>query len=272
MVQVSRFVITKFYEKLLESFGPQKWWPGETPFEIIVGAILTQNTNWENVERAILNLKKARVLTPTALYAISIARLAGLIRPAGYFNIKAKRLKNFLHFFFNEYKGSFEAMSREEAKVLREKLLHVNGIGPETADSILLYALNKPIFVVDAYTKRIFYRHNMILRDAEYHAVQNVFESGLDKDVRMFNEYHALIVRLGKEFCRPRPRCEKCPLNQIHYSLIYKCRICHRALLDRKARSRTGNSPSAETARSSQLICRECSFSNRSLLQKESTI
>lgn len=232
----ARPILDDVYQKLSASFGPQHWWPGETPFEIIVGAILTQNTNWTNVEKAIANLKAAGCLTPQALRWISPARLARLIRPSGYFNIKARRLKNFIVFLFAEYGGSIERMAKEELSVLRPKILSVNGIGPETADSILLYALNKPIFVVDAYTRRLLTRHRLVEGDADYHSMQMLFMEALRQDVQLYNEYHALIVSLGKHFCRPNPRCESCPLKEIHYDLKFRCGHCFRHLPSTKAR------------------------------------
>ena len=203
------------YKKLYSSFGPQHWWPGETPFEVAVGAILTQNTNWTNVEKAIANLKKDKVLNPGALHNMSHDRLASLVRPAGYFNIKAKRLKNFISFLINEYHGSMSRMAKEDLMSIREKLLSINGIGPETADSIMLYALEKPVFVIDAYTKRVLSRHNILDHNASYDAFQGLFHSRLRKDIRLFNEYHALFVRLAKENCRTKPLCAGCPLEGI---------------------------------------------------------
>ena len=205
--------LKKAYNKLFKAFGPQRWWPGDTPFEVIVGAILTQNTAWKNVEKAIHNLKKAKVLQPKKMHDLSERELAKLIRPAGYFNIKAKRLKHFLNYLFDRYGGRLDRMFRKRTDALRRELLSVNGIGPETADSILLYAGNHPVFVVDAYTKRIFSRHQIIKADAEYHDVQEIFMKNLPHDIKMFNEYHALIVRIGKDFCRNRkPLCSRCPL------------------------------------------------------------
>lgn len=215
MKKASKLKLKEIYHRLSLSFGQQHWWPGDTPFEIIVGAILTQNTNWGNVEKAIVNLKKARCLNPSALHKLSARKLAVLVKPSGFFNIKAKRLKNFMDFLFNEYGGRVSNMRKEQLPVLRKKILSVNGIGPETADSILLYALNKPIFVVDAYTKRVFSRHNILEHNTDYHDVQKVFMDGLKKNVKLFNEYHALIVRIGKEFCRPKPLCGKCPLRNL---------------------------------------------------------
>ena len=200
------------YKKLYASFGPQHWWPGETPFEIAVGAILTQNTNWGNVEKAIVNLKDADVLKPAALHDMSHERLAALIRPAGYFNIKAKRLKNFIGLLINEYHGSMSGMKQEDFNSVRKSLLSVNGIGPETADSIILYALEKPVFVIDAYTKRVLSRHNILDHDASYEEFQSLFQSKLKEDISLFSEYHALLVRLAKENCRTKPVCTGCPL------------------------------------------------------------
>lgn len=200
------------YKKLYAAFGPQHWWPGETPFEVAVGAILTQNTNWSNVEKAIANLKKDKVLNPEALHDMSHARLASLIRPAGYFNIKAKRLKNFISFLIAEYYGSMSRMEKEDLRSIRKKLLSVNGIGPETADSIILYALEKPVFVIDAYTKRVLSRHNILDHNASYDIFQGLFDSKLRENISLFNEYHALFVRLAKENCRTKPLCTGCPL------------------------------------------------------------
>lgn len=209
-------ILTSIYKKLYFYFGPQHWWPGESAFEIIVGAILTQNTNWLNVEKAINNLKMARLLHPRKLFDLSTSRLALFIRSAGYYNIKAKRLKEFLDFLFKEYKGSLKLMSQVTTEKLRQQLLSVDGIGPETADSILLYAFNRPIFVVDAYTKRIFSRHGFISEDTDYLEVQNWLMKNLKEDVKLFNEYHALLVRLGKEYClKRRPKCEICPLREL---------------------------------------------------------
>ena len=205
--------IFNLYQKLYSCFGPQYWWPAETAFEVMVGAILTQNTNWQNVEKAIDNLKNHKLLNPQALHRLPQARLTSLIRPAGYYNIKAKRLKHFLEFLFKTYNGSLKKMSCRNLGDLRQQLLSVNGIGPETADSILLYALSKPIFVVDAYTKRILLRHKLIRRDTSYDEIQSLFMNNLKTNVKLFNEYHALLVKLGKEYClKKKARCEACPL------------------------------------------------------------
>ncbi len=205
--------LKEFYKALFKAFGPQGWWPGETPFEVIVGAILTQNTSWSNVEKAIRNLKKEQLLTPRRLHALGLKELAGHIRSAGYFNIKAKRLKNFLDRLFDNYNGNLNNLLKKNAGELRKELLSINGIGPETADSIVLYAAEYPEFVVDAYTKRIFSRHNLIRHDAGYEEVKSLFMDNLKPDAVTFNEYHALIVRTGKHFCKnKKPLCEECPL------------------------------------------------------------
>jgi endonuclease-3 related protein len=228
------------YQKLYSFFGPQHWWPGETRLEVIVGAVLTQNTNWANVEKALTNLKRTRNLSMSAIHQLPRAKLASLIKSSGYFNIKAKRLKNLIHFIVTEYEGDLDAMAAAPTEVLRAKLLSVNGVGEETADSILLYAFDKPIFVVDAYTRRLLYRHGLIGIDAAYPRMQDVFAEHLPVDVKMFNEYHALIVRLGKHYCRPKPLCEQCPLNKIRYSLANRCPKCFRTRSPSRARKECG--------------------------------
>ncbi|MEW6674946.1 MAG: endonuclease III domain-containing protein [Nitrospirota bacterium] len=205
----------KIYHKLYRALGPQHWWPGETPFEVAVGAILTQNTNWGNVEKAIENLKGEKALSARVIHKMPLNRLALLIRPAGYFNIKAKRLKAFINFLVNEYDGNMKKMKDEDLKTLRSKLLSINGIGPETADSILLYAFEKPIFVIDAYTKRVLSRHGIMEHARPYEEFQELFHSSLNNDVALFNEYHALFVRVGKTYCRTKPICGGCPLKGI---------------------------------------------------------
>lgn len=206
------------YRALFKAFGPQRWWPGDTPFEVMVGAVLTQNTAWGNVEKAIANLKRDRLLVPSRLNRVPVRRLAALIRPSGYFNVKARRLKHLLEFIRTEYGGSLKRMFAEDFRELRQKLLMVNGIGPETADAILLYAGGKPLFVVDAYTKRVFGRHGFFSLDADYLEVQRLFMENLPRDRRLslYNEYHALIIKVGKEHCkRTKPACSKCPLNPL---------------------------------------------------------
>jgi len=210
---VNKGAFRDVYRKLYSAFGPQHWWPGDTQFEVIVGAILTQNTAWTNVEKAIGNLKKALALrSPSAMMRLPTRKLAELIRPAGYYNIKAKRLKNFLSFLELGYGASLKALGRLDTRELRYELLGVNGIGPETCDSILLYAFGRPVFVVDAYTKRVFSRHGFFDEDLGYAEVQSIFMKNLRRETAVFNEYHALIVRLAKEFCRTRPKCGSCPL------------------------------------------------------------
>jgi endonuclease III related protein len=205
--------LKSIYQKLYSFFGPQNWWPAKTPFEVMVGAILTQNTNWGNVEKAIVNLKKHNLLNPRRLRGLTHKELSRLIMPAGYYNVKAKRLKNFLKFLFDFYKGDINKMSVVDTAVLRSQLLSVNGIGPETADSILLYALHKAVFVVDTYTKRIISRHGFIKEDAGYADVQRLFMDNLKQQEKLFNEYHALLVKLAKDFCRKsKPKCDSCPL------------------------------------------------------------
>jgi len=204
--------LLEIYEKLYSFYGPQYWWPGDTVFEIAVGAILTQNTSWRNVERAIKNLKDAKVLSAKALHDMQPEKIALLIKPAGYFNIKTKRLKAFLDFLIDSYSGSMKQMKKEDMETIRKKLLGVYGIGPETADSIILYALGKPIFVIDAYTKRVLSRHGILHYNASYNEYQSLFYYYLDEDVQLFNEYHALFVRVGKDYCGPKPICAKCPL------------------------------------------------------------
>jgi len=204
------------YQRLYSLFGSQHWWPADTRFEVMIGAILTQNTNWLNAEKAITNLKKHKLLQPHKLYKLSYQRLASLIRPAGYYNIKTKRLKSFLEFFIRYYNGNVKKMSGIDTPSLRQQLLSVKGIGPETADSMLLYALNRPIFVVDAYTKRILLRHHFISQGAGYDKIQSLFMQNLKSGVKLFNEYHALLVKLGKEFClKRRPKCDICPLKKL---------------------------------------------------------
>jgi len=206
-------MLSKIYQRLLDSFGPQHWWPGDSSFEVMLGAVLTQNTNWQNVERAIRNLRNADLLEPHALYNVPVEELEQLIQPAGYFRVKARRLRNLLEFLIERYDGSLDAMFAVGLPDLREQLLSVNGIGPETADSILLYAGGLTTFVVDAYTHRVFSRHGWIDFDADYHQIQDYLESGLPQDAQLYNEYHALLVRLGKDFCKKtNPKCKECPL------------------------------------------------------------
>ena len=202
-------------DRLLKALGPQQWWPGDSPFEVMAGAILVQNTSWKNVERAIANLRDAGVLEPHALYALPPAELEVLIQPAGYFRVKAKRLRNLLRFVVERYDGSLDAMRGVDTMQLREELLAVNGVGPETADSILLYALDKPVMVVDAYTHRIWARHGWVDYDTDYHQLQETVAGGLPDEAPVFNELHALIVNVGHHWCKRMPKCDECPLQEL---------------------------------------------------------
>ena len=211
--------IQGLYRAFSGALGPSRWWPGETPFEVAVGAILTQNTNWKNVEKAIANLKAAGALTARGLRGLAPEQLEELIRPAGYFRIKTKRLTDFLDFLEQESGLEIESLGDQDLYSLREKLLAVRGIGPETADSILLYALGKPTFVVDAYTVRMFSRHGLIPEVTDYHEVQDIAQSAIASAVQDdtanaadYNEFHALIVRAAKQWCRKsKPLCSLCP-------------------------------------------------------------
>jgi endonuclease III related protein len=205
--------IRALYDHLLAAHGQQGWWPAETPFEVCVGAILTQNTNWKNVEKAIANLKAALALTPAALWNLPEDRLAELIRPAGYFRLKAARLRNFLRLIVEQYDGSLERLFDLPTDELRRTVLGVRGVGRETADSIVLYAAERPVFVVDAYTLRIAFRHSLVDEDCDYDMLQETFTMALQRDVELFKEFHALLVRAGKEHCKKRvPACDGCPL------------------------------------------------------------
>lgn len=207
------------YDALLAHYGPQHWWPGQTDFEVMVGAILTQNTNWTNVEKAIANLQSADLLCPLALHALTERRLAEYIRPAGYYNIKARRLKNLVRWLIDEFDGSLEPLKNYPIDRLREELLSINGVGRETADSIILYALHKPTFVVDTYTYRIFVRHGCIDPESDYEQIKEFFQSHLPDDVKLYNEFHALVVQVGKNHCKPRARCAECPLETFDHNI-----------------------------------------------------
>lgn len=213
--------LRRAYDLMRGRFGHQHWWPGDTPFEVCVGAILTQNTNWTNVERAIANLKAARVLEPNAMFALPEEKLADLIRPAGYFNVKARRLRSFLELLVEEFRADVDRLFHGETQVVRERLLAVKGIGPETADSMLLYAGNHQSFVIDAYTNRIFRRHRWCSARAGYHDLKSLCESSLDQTTAprrldYWQDYHAQLVMIGKHFCRTsEPLCEQCPLRPL---------------------------------------------------------
>jgi endonuclease III related protein len=207
--------LDEYYNSLFTALGPQHWWPGKTQFEMIVGAILTQNTAWTNVERAIANLRAAGLLHPASIEKVPLARLEGLIRSSGYFRQKARKLKAFCKFLRAEYRGSLKRMFETPTIELRTKLLGVFGIGPETGDSILLYAGGHGVFVVDAYTRRILGRHGWIGERAKYDEIRWLFERQFPGNIQRFNEFHALIVNTGKNFCRTqKPLCNQCPLGR----------------------------------------------------------
>ncbi|HAU37008.1 MAG TPA: endonuclease [Phycisphaerales bacterium] len=204
--------LTEMYEAMRGAFGHRAWWPGETPLEICVGAVLTQNTNWRNVEKALANLKQGGCLSLSALDALPLPTLAELIRPAGYYNVKARRLKNFVAAMREGFGDDLAAFLDRPVPVLREALLAVRGIGRETADSIILYAAGKCSFVVDAYTYRVLLRHGLIAPEDDYEAIKELFESALPQDAELWNDYHAQLVEVGKRHCRPVARCDGCPL------------------------------------------------------------
>ncbi len=206
----ARITIFEIYRKLFRAHGPQHWWPAETAFEVMVGAVLTQNTAWSNVERAIANLKSAGALSPEAIVATHPRRLAAWLKPSGYFNVKAKRLRSLCRWLIA--RGGERCLRRLPTPVLRASLFAVHGVGPETADDILLYAFERPVFVVDAYTRRVFRRLGHLDGRESYEVVRHRFEAAVKPEVRRYNEYHALIVRHGKDVCRPRPLCDRCCL------------------------------------------------------------
>jgi endonuclease-3 related protein len=203
------------FQYLLDRYGPQGWWPGESDLEVVVGAILTQNTNWKNVEQALRQLCDAGVMRLPALHDLPLEELAELIRPAGYYRIKAQRLRNLTDLVMRDHQGDLAELLSLELTQLREKLLSVRGIGPETADSIILYAAHIPVFVVDTYTARVMKRHAWIEPEADYAGLQECFHDALPQEADLFNEYHALLVRVGKEHCRSQPQCHGCPLESL---------------------------------------------------------
>ncbi len=208
------------YQRLLDHYGPRHWWPAESDFEMVIGAILTQNTNWKNVEQAISNLRIARKLSVPSINALTQNELELLIQPAGFFRQKAERLKLFSNYLSENYQGQLKIMLQQPLAPLREELLSLKGIGPETADAILLYAGRQPSFVVDAYTGRIFQRLGLLDRSEKYEKIRSLFMTNLPSDVPLFNEYHALIVEHAKQHCQKKPRCENCPLaNECCYLL-----------------------------------------------------
>jgi endonuclease-3 related protein len=210
-----RRLLLLVYRRLLTGFGHAGWWPGESPFEVCVGAILVQNTAWTNVERALDALRRRGLLSFEGLRRLPPSRLARLVRPSGTFRVKATRLRALLDFLGREYGGRVEAMRDEEPGRLREKLLAVRGVGPETADSIALYAAGHPLFVVDAYTRRVFTRLGLLRGGESYGDVQRLFTDALPRDAPLYNDYHAQIVRLAKDVCRPLARCRDCPLQDL---------------------------------------------------------
>ncbi|UCD54695.1 MAG: endonuclease III domain-containing protein [Candidatus Omnitrophota bacterium] len=215
--------ILDIYNRLYAHFGPQHWWPAENPFEVMVGAILTQNTAWSNVEKAITNLKRKKLLSPQKIERARTRTLAAAIKSSGFYNEKAKKLKAFIKFLILFCGSNINKLYPNGAEALRKEFLKIKGIGEETADSILLYALNKPIFVIDAYTKRIFTRHGLISEDATYGEIQKFFMDNIPKKVKLFNEYHALIVETGKNYCKKNnPLCEICPLKVTKNVVYYK--------------------------------------------------
>lgn len=211
--------LLKIYKRLLAHYGGQDWWPAETPFEVMVGAILTQNTSWQGVEKAIESLKQSRLLAADAIVKTNRDELAEQLKPSGYFNIKAQRLTNYCHWYLEQ--NGLKRLQLVETRELRRRLLSVNGVGPETADDILLYAFNRPVFVIDAYTRRIFSRLGNIDGSEGYEALRALFEDELGDEVNgralvtLFNEYHALIVIHAKNYCRKRPACTECPLTSL---------------------------------------------------------
>lgn len=204
--------LTSVYQRLLATYRPQHWWPADSPFEVMVGAVLTQNAAWANVERALANLKRHRCLSAPGILDLDQEQLADWLRPSGYFNIKAGRLRNFCQWYCNA--GGVRRLRRRDTASLRRQLLSVKGIGPETADDILLYAFERPVFVIDAYTRRLFSRLGLISGNEGYETLRHAFERALGPDTKVFNEYHALIVRHAKDVCRVRPLCLRCELRR----------------------------------------------------------
>ncbi|MBA7506889.1 Endonuclease III [subsurface metagenome] len=212
--------LQNIYHQLINYYGPQHWWPAQEPFEVIVGAILTQAAAWGNVEKAITNLKAAKALSPKALRHLSLSEVATLIHPCGYYNAKALKLKSLAHWLGEYYNDNLNKLFATNTQRLRQELLSIHGIGQETADSIILYAANKPIFVIDAYTRRIINRIGLAPDSKSYTAYQALFMDNLPTDAELFNEYHALLVCLGKNVCRNRPLCQQCCLNNICHHLL----------------------------------------------------
>lgn len=213
------------YDALLREYGDRHWWPAKTPFEMMAGAILTQNVSWKNAAAAISNLKNARMLTPSSIIELPAAELATLIKPASFMNVKARRLKSFAGWYATEFGADIARMSAVEMHDLRNRLLAMNGIGEETADCILLYACGKPVFVVDAYTRRVFGRLGLVEGDPPYGKLQSFFIQNLPQDTELFKDYHAQIVQLAKDVCRRKPLCGSCPLRSI--GKLLRCRYAN---------------------------------------------
>ncbi|MCB1215675.1 MAG: endonuclease III domain-containing protein [Deltaproteobacteria bacterium] len=218
MTRKAKQILEEIFERLLEYYGPQHWWPAETALEMMVGAVLTQNTAWKNVEKALANLRQEGLLAFEALQSLELEALADKIRPSGYYNLKARRLKALLDFLGQESPlGKIELFKSKETSSLRKAFLGVWGLGPETVDSILLYALDRPVFVIDQYTYRVFLRHHLIAEESSYEEMQSLAMDHLPEDLKKYQEYHALLVRVGKEYCGPKARCESCPLKGINW-------------------------------------------------------
>lgn len=213
MISKRRELLLAVYERLYQAFGPQHWWPADTPSEVIIGAILTQNTSWKNVRQSIQVLRQHGLLNFEALSDLPVSELASMIRSSGYYNQKARKLKAFCEYLRAQWQGDLSTLLSREMDDLRRDLLQVHGIGPETADCIVLYAAYHPSFVVDAYTHRIFHRHGWIGEEVDYHSLRDYFMQALEPDVTFFQEYHALLVRTGHLHCRRKPNCLSCPLN-----------------------------------------------------------
>lgn len=208
-------ILETMYRTLLGHFDHRGWWPADSPFEVCVGAVLTQNTSWRNVAKAIANLKAADALSPETIHRLSQEDLAELIRPSGYFNVKARRLKNFVDVLVNRHHGSLDRLFDRSKEELRAELLAINGIGKETADSVILYAADMPVFVVDAYTRRVLTRHGLAEESVSYDEMQSLFEAHVQPDVELYKDFHAQIVAVGAHYCKRRPLCDTCPLKNL---------------------------------------------------------
>ncbi len=205
-------LLMKYYDAMRSRFGHRAWWPGDSPLEVCVGAVLTQNTSWKNVEKAMDNLRAASALDLMKIYRMSHDELAQIIRPAGYYNVKARRLRNFVDHVVERHGADTGSLFSSTIESIREELLSINGVGPETADSIILYGARKPIFVVDAYTRRILERHGLVDKGVDYYSAQQMFHDLLQPDTALYNDFHAQIVAVGHHYCKPKPTCDDCPL------------------------------------------------------------